>query len=270
MPPIGEAIHIFSEFGVDRHVDKCCLDLRSLVRCDPIEAGRHRIPIAAKIGVHELGLVGQPAQRIAEAMSRHRAVRRVYYPGLADSPGHALAREQMHGFGGMLTIEVLGLPAAVEAADVALKTANVQLIGYETTDGMGMVAVKIEGQVSAVQSAVAAARAAAERITKVFAVSVIARPSDQLSPVVLTGHPGKRASIAACMQSKAAWVTATASSPPLPMIKVSDWSPNHPSTMLVASTLMMSPSFNRVSSGIPWQMTSLIDVHMLFGNGGLP
>ena len=84
------------------------------------------------------------------------------------------------------TIEVLGLPAAVEAADVALKTANVQLIGYETTDGMGMVAVKIEGQVSAVQSAVAAARAAAERITKVFAVSVIARPSDQLSPVVLT------------------------------------------------------------------------------------
>lgn len=84
------------------------------------------------------------------------------------------------------TIEVLGLPAAVEAADVALKTANVKLIGYETTDGMGMVAVKIEGQVSAVISAVAAARAAAERITKVFAVSVIARPSAQLSPVVLT------------------------------------------------------------------------------------
>lgn len=84
------------------------------------------------------------------------------------------------------TIEVLGLPAAVEAADVALKTANVKLIGYETTDGMGMVAVKIEGQVSAVIAAVAAARAAAEKITKVFAVSVIARPSAQLSPVVLT------------------------------------------------------------------------------------
>ncbi|MGC3994608.1 MAG: BMC domain-containing protein [Propionicimonas sp.] len=84
------------------------------------------------------------------------------------------------------TIEVLGLPAAVEAADVALKTADVKLIGYETTDGMGMVAVKIEGQVSAVQSAVAAARAAASRITKVFATSVIPRPSDQLEPIVLT------------------------------------------------------------------------------------
>jgi ethanolamine utilization protein EutM len=84
------------------------------------------------------------------------------------------------------TIEVLGLPAAVEAADVACKTADVTLIGYETTDGMGMVAVKIEGQVSAVKSAVAAAAAAAARVTKVFATSVIARPSDQLEPIVMT------------------------------------------------------------------------------------
>lgn len=84
------------------------------------------------------------------------------------------------------TIEVLGLPAAVAAADVACKTADVTLIGYETTDGMGMVAVKIEGQVSAVQSAVAAARAAASEITRVFATSVIPRPSTQLDPVVLT------------------------------------------------------------------------------------
>jgi microcompartment protein CcmL/EutN len=86
------------------------------------------------------------------------------------------------------TIEVLGLPAAVEAADVALKTADVKLIGYETTDGMGMVAVKIEGQVSAVQAAVAAASAAAARVSKVFATSVIARPSDQLPPVVYTAE----------------------------------------------------------------------------------
>jgi microcompartment protein CcmL/EutN len=84
------------------------------------------------------------------------------------------------------TIEVLGLPAAVEAADVACKTADVELIGYETTDGMGMVAVKIQGQVSAVTSAIAAAKAAAGRVTRVFATSVIPRPSDQLSPVVLT------------------------------------------------------------------------------------
>ncbi len=48
------------------------------------------------------------AQRIAEAMERHPRVSRVYFPGLPGFPGHALAKEQMHGFGGMLTIEVAG------------------------------------------------------------------------------------------------------------------------------------------------------------------
>jgi len=50
----------------------------------------------------------ESAQRVAEAMERHTKVSRVYYPGLVDFPGHALAKEQMYGFGGMLTIEVDG------------------------------------------------------------------------------------------------------------------------------------------------------------------
>lgn len=52
------------------------------------------------------------AQAVAEAMARHPKVARVFYPGLADFPGHALARQQMHGFGGMLSIEVRGDGAA--------------------------------------------------------------------------------------------------------------------------------------------------------------
>ncbi|GBC58970.1 cystathionine gamma-lyase [Stutzerimonas stutzeri] len=48
------------------------------------------------------------AQAVAEAMSRHPKVERVLYPGLPDFAGHALAKAQMHGFGGMLTIEVAG------------------------------------------------------------------------------------------------------------------------------------------------------------------
>ncbi|MGB4946155.1 MAG: aminotransferase class I/II-fold pyridoxal phosphate-dependent enzyme [Candidatus Competibacter denitrificans] len=48
------------------------------------------------------------AQVIAEAMARHPKIARVYYPGLPDFPGHALAQAQMDGFGGMLTIEILG------------------------------------------------------------------------------------------------------------------------------------------------------------------
>lgn len=48
------------------------------------------------------------AQTIAEAMAKHPKVSRVLYPGLPDFPGHELAKKQMSGFGGMLTIEVKG------------------------------------------------------------------------------------------------------------------------------------------------------------------
>jgi cystathionine beta-lyase/cystathionine gamma-synthase len=48
------------------------------------------------------------AAAIAEHLSRHKKVRRVHYPGLASHPQHALARRQMHGFGGMVTIELEG------------------------------------------------------------------------------------------------------------------------------------------------------------------
>lgn len=48
------------------------------------------------------------AQAVAEAMARHPKISRVFYPGLPEFPGHALAKAQMHGFGGMLSIEVKG------------------------------------------------------------------------------------------------------------------------------------------------------------------
>ncbi|MDP3037139.1 MAG: PLP-dependent transferase, partial [Rhodocyclaceae bacterium] len=48
------------------------------------------------------------AQAVAEAMARHPRIARALYPGLPDFPGHDLARKQMAGFGGMLTIEVKG------------------------------------------------------------------------------------------------------------------------------------------------------------------
>ena len=48
------------------------------------------------------------AARIAAALSGHPLVKHVYYPGLADHPGHALARRQMSGFGGMVSFELDG------------------------------------------------------------------------------------------------------------------------------------------------------------------
>ncbi len=81
-------------------------------------------------------------------------------------------------------IETIGLTAATEAADAALKSANVTLIGYENTKGLGMITVKIEGDVGAVKAAVAAAEAAANKVGRVCAVLVIPRPSIHLDTVV--------------------------------------------------------------------------------------
>lgn len=50
----------------------------------------------------------ETAMAVAKAMREHPAVEKVYYPGLSDFPHHQIAREQMSGFGGMLTIEVKG------------------------------------------------------------------------------------------------------------------------------------------------------------------
>lgn len=46
------------------------------------------------------------AQRVAEAMERHRAIARVWYPGLPSHPDHATAVSQMSGFGGVVSLEL--------------------------------------------------------------------------------------------------------------------------------------------------------------------
>jgi cystathionine gamma-synthase len=54
------------------------------------------------------------AELIVEALSRHDAVARVYYPGLASHPGHAIATSQQSGFGAMVSFELAGGTPAVE------------------------------------------------------------------------------------------------------------------------------------------------------------
>ncbi|MGB3440366.1 MAG: cystathionine gamma-synthase [Actinophytocola sp.] len=48
------------------------------------------------------------AERVVEALLGHRKVTKVYYPGLADHPGHEIAAKQMRRFGGMVSFEVTG------------------------------------------------------------------------------------------------------------------------------------------------------------------
>jgi cystathionine gamma-synthase len=56
----------------------------------------------------------QNAQAIAEHLEGHPAVERVYYPGLESHNGHELAAKQMSGFGGMLSLALVGGPAAAK------------------------------------------------------------------------------------------------------------------------------------------------------------
>jgi cystathionine beta-lyase/cystathionine gamma-synthase len=48
------------------------------------------------------------ALKIATWLERQPKVRRVFYPGLASHPQHALAARQMHAFGGMISVELAG------------------------------------------------------------------------------------------------------------------------------------------------------------------
>jgi len=54
------------------------------------------------------------AQQIAEFLAGHPGIERVSYPGLADHPHHARARELLTGFGGMLSFEPHGGAAMAE------------------------------------------------------------------------------------------------------------------------------------------------------------
>lgn len=47
------------------------------------------------------------AQKIAEYLKSHSAVKKVYYPGLPDNPGHARLKQLANGFGAVLSFEVM-------------------------------------------------------------------------------------------------------------------------------------------------------------------
>jgi cystathionine beta-lyase/cystathionine gamma-synthase len=81
------------------------------------------------------------AARVAAFLCARREVARVYYPGLPDHPGHELARQQMRGFGGMVTIDLAGGPAAARAFCEATRVFSLgeslggveSLVGYPLT-----------------------------------------------------------------------------------------------------------------------------------------
>ena len=78
-------------------------------------------------------------------------------------------------------IETKGFTTAIQAADTAVKTANIRL-GEWVKAGGGKVNIIVRGDVAAVKAAVDAAVASASQIGEVQGQTVIPRPSDKLTP----------------------------------------------------------------------------------------
>ncbi|MDK2868022.1 MAG: hypothetical protein PWP51_1218 [Clostridiales bacterium] len=82
-------------------------------------------------------------------------------------------------------IETKGLVGAIEAADAMVKSANVQLIGYEKI-GSGLVTVMVRGDVGAVKASVDAGAVAAEKVGQVISTHVIPRPHTDVEKIIPT------------------------------------------------------------------------------------
>jgi len=63
-------------------------------------------------GLHTLGVRmrahGASARAVAEVLESHRRVSTVHYPGLGNHPQHRLARRQMSGYGGIVSVDLAG------------------------------------------------------------------------------------------------------------------------------------------------------------------
>lgn len=81
-------------------------------------------------------------------------------------------------------IEICGLATAVVAADAAVKSANVKIIGYEFSKGSGMTLIKLEGDVGSVKAAIDAAESVALRAGAILSKKVIPRPADNLEIMI--------------------------------------------------------------------------------------
>ena len=75
------------------------------------------------------------AMQVARFLASHPGVSKVYYPGLEDDPGHAIAAQQMHAYGGMLSFELKGgmqagirLMERVRLATLAVSLGNVDTL----------------------------------------------------------------------------------------------------------------------------------------------
>jgi carbon dioxide concentrating mechanism protein CcmK len=86
------------------------------------------------------------------------------------------------------TIEIYGIPTAMEVADAMCKSARVTLVGFENTDA-GRLTVLIRGTVGDVETAVRSGLAAISKVNggKLLSHHIIPRPHKNLEVVLPIG-----------------------------------------------------------------------------------
>lgn len=87
-------------------------------------------------------------------------------------------------------IETKGFVACVEAADAAVKAANVTLVGYEKI-GSGYVTILFRGEVAACRASCDAGASAAQKVGEIVAVHVIPQPHGELDGKMPISSPVK-------------------------------------------------------------------------------
>ena len=70
------------------------------------------------------------AMKVAKFLQQHDMVDKVYYPGLPENPGYAVAKKQMRGFGGMMSVDIKG---GVDAVRTVMN--NVKVFSLATSLG---------------------------------------------------------------------------------------------------------------------------------------
>lgn len=81
-------------------------------------------------------------------------------------------------------IEVTGMVTAIQVGDIAVKAANVELLGYELTKGAGLVTIKLRGDVGSVKAAVDAVLGTLGATPKLVGHIVIPRPSEEVEKMI--------------------------------------------------------------------------------------
>src|SRR3954468_210121 len=86
-------------------------------------------------------------------------------------------------------LECKGLVSLMEGTDAMLKSANVEMGGWDKA-GSGMVTAFVKGDVAAVKAALDAGAEAAGRVGQVIAVHVIPRPHDDMGGMMPKSRRG--------------------------------------------------------------------------------